>query len=210
MVRKWASQLYIFILVFFVLVGLLDTLNNLYVVTSSLDYEYLPILIIELVLTFIFYILSYVFIGLSIKKEAFTFILLGFLFFSISLYVVPFTFSLLLNYFNGYNGFPNDLIYMIDEFMVFIYIIILFVLVLIKHLNLGLKVTLIVLGSILVASETFYLILRVNNIIDLLSILEYHLNLPTFYEAIISYLLKVGVGMIYISLPCSLEAKKKE
>lgn len=75
---------------------------------------------------------------------------------------------------------------MIDDFMIFIYIIILFVLVLIKHLNLGLKVTLIVLRSVLVAGESLYLILRVNNIIDLLSILEYRLNLPTFYEVIIS------------------------
>lgn len=99
---------------------------------------------------------------------------------------------------------------MIDDFMIFIYIIILFVLVLIKHLNLGLKVTLIVLGSVLVANESLYLILIVNNIIDLPSILEYHLNLPTFYEAIAISILKVGVGMIYISSPCGLEVKKKE
>lgn len=93
------TTLYIYISFLF-LVGLLDTLNNLYVVTSLLDYEYLPILIIELVLTFIFYILSYVFVGLSIKIERFNFILLGFLFFSIFLYVVPFIISQVLNYFN--------------------------------------------------------------------------------------------------------------
>lgn len=52
----------------------------LYIVTSLLDYEYLPILIIELVLHLFFIFFLIFFVRLSIKKERFNFILLCFYF----------------------------------------------------------------------------------------------------------------------------------